>query len=285
MNISDYLKKTDRVLFDRLPVCDGPLSSAREMLRYSLEGGGKRVRPLLCLLFCEVCGGEPDNALLFAAAVEYVHTYSLIHDDLPCMDNDDFRRGKLSSHKKFGEANALLAGDALVTHAFSLIAQAAEEGSVSADAALKAEKTLSRYAGLEGMLGGQILDIAFEGKNVGEESLFLMDALKTGALMQAACELGCIAAGASAAQLEAARTFALSLGLAFQLTDDLLEYENGDCSDAQNEKSTYIALLGPQETRRLAAEHTQRAVEALAVFGDRAQALRAFAQTLLDRRN
>ena len=285
METREMLQRIEAEVAASLPACGGPLAFVREILSYSLESGGKRVRPLLCLMFCEACGGEPERALAFAAAVEYVHTYSLIHDDLPCMDDDDYRRGRLSSHKKFGEANAVLAGDALLTHAFSLIASAAARGDVSDAAAVRAAAALSRLAGADGMVGGQYLDILYEGKRPGEDALFTMDALKTGALIEAACTLGCLAAGADAARIGAAAAFALHLGVAFQLVDDILEYESAEeHSDEKNEKSTYIALLGPQETKRRAAEHTERAVAALEAFGGAGARLRAFALELLGRR-
>ena len=284
MEFDAMLAKIEETLQESLPACPEALARLPEMLAYSLEGGGKRVRPALCLMFCEACGGDPERALPFAAAVEYVHTYSLIHDDLPCMDDDDYRRGKPSSHKRFGEANAVLAGDALLTHAFYLISEAALRGGVSAGAAVRAVSVLSRNAGAAGMVGGQVLDIEYEGKHAGEEALFEMDAMKTGALIRAACQLGCVAAGAGEEKLAAAGEFALELGLAFQLVDDILEYESeNEHSDERNGKSTYIGLLGLQETKRRAAAHTERAIAALDIFGASAEALRAFARRLLGR--
>ena len=267
-----------------VPTLSGELSAVPEMLRYSLESGGKRVRPLLCLLFCEAAGGEAEKALPFAAAVEFVHTYSLIHDDLPCMDNDDYRRGKPSSHKQFGEANALLAGDALLTHAFYLIAQGAREGRVSAEAAVGAAAELSRLCGAAGMIGGQYIDLAYENREATADVLFQQDALKTAALIEAACVMGLLAAGADDTMIRAARDFALGLGMAFQITDDLLETaEEGVSSDEANGKATYVGLLGEEEARARAKAYTNDAIRALDIFGDKADALKALAEALLRR--
>jgi geranylgeranyl diphosphate synthase type II len=278
-------RKIEEAVFAGLPACEGALSPVREMLLYSLESGGKRVRPYLCLKFCEAAGGNWENALHFAAAVEYVHTYSLIHDDLPCMDNDDYRRGKLSSHKKFGEANALLAGDALLTHAFALIAAAFTAGEVPAGAAVRAAAELSRLAGADGMVGGQYIDLASEGAEADAALLFAMDRLKTGALIEAAAVLGCIAAGAAEEKITAARTFAVNLGLAFQITDDLLEQADEGNSDDANNKATYVSCFGTEKAAALAADYTEKAIRALDVFGSAAEDLRAFAGALLNRKN
>ncbi|MBE6811899.1 MAG: polyprenyl synthetase family protein [Ruminococcaceae bacterium] len=284
MTVTGYAQMFEEALPSFVAVAEHEKADMREMLMYSLESGGKRVRPVLCLAFCELCGGKAENALPFAAAVEFIHTYSLVHDDLPCMDNDDYRRGKLSSHKKYGEANALLAGDALLTHAFSLIAQAVEQKSVSAQAAIKAVGVLSSCAGLNGMIGGQFVDLAMEGKKSTIDDLFLMDRYKTAALIRAACQLGCIAAGATAEMIEKSGQFAENLGLAFQIVDDLLDDEDETSSDKVNNKATYPALLGAQRARELAEEYTKNAVDALSVFGERAVFLRAFALQLVNRK-
>ncbi len=283
-NMERYVALIEEELAASVPALEGELAAVPEMLRYSLESGGKRVRPLLCLLWCAAAGGDVNKALPFAAAVEFVHTYSLIHDDLPCMDNDDYRRGKLSSHKRFGEANALLAGDALLTHAFYLISQAAMEGRVTAEAAVKAAAELSRLCGAAGMIGGQYIDLAYENRAADAEILFQQDALKTAALIEAACVLGLVAAEADEEKIAAARAFAKGLGLAFQITDDILEVsEEGASSDEINGKATYVGLLGMEQARARAAEYTQSAVDALAILGDRAGELQQLADALLRR--
>ena len=277
--LEEMLQRIEETIAFHLPETQGALAPVREMLAYSLESGGKRVRPLLTLLFCDAAGGDWHNALDFGAAVEYIHTYSLIHDDLPCMDNDDYRRGKLSSHKKFGEANALLAGDALLTHAFHILARGARPESRTAAAVLE----LSRLAGVNGMIGGQYIDLAYENKLAAADVLFQQDALKTGALIEAACVLGCIAAGAGEETVSAARSFALNLGLAFQIRDDLLEYNDALNSDVEKGKATYVSVFGFEKAEALAREFTEKAVAALNVFGAKGEALKGFAQTLLYR--
>ncbi|MCH5197610.1 MAG: polyprenyl synthetase family protein [Oscillospiraceae bacterium] len=266
-----------------LPALSAETQGVNEMLIYSLESGGKRVRPLLCLMFCRAAGGKAENALYFAAAVEYIHAYSLIHDDLPCMDNDDFRRGRLSSHKKFGEANALLAGDALLTHAFHILALAQESAEVTASQCLSAVKELSALAGASGMVGGQYIDLMYENKEASPEVLFTMDSLKTGALIEAACVLGCIAASAGSEKINAARDFARNLGLAFQITDDILEYNDENNSDILNGKSTYVSVFGIEKASSLAADFTKKAVDSLSAFQN-ADELRDFALGLLKRK-
>ncbi len=283
-NIQKYIELIENRLPECLPVCAGELESVPEMMAYSMSGGGKRVRPLLCLEFAEACGGVPENALPFACAVEFVHTYSLIHDDLPCMDNDDMRRGKPSSHIKFGEANALLAGDALLTHAFGLIARAADEKKVTAEAAVKACAELSRLAGANGMIGGQIIDLRYENRPANGDVLILQDSLKTGALIESACVLGCLAAEADVEKLAAAREFAYSLGLAFQIKDDILEVsDEAPSSDEINNKATYLSVFGKKKAEELAADYTSKAVAALSVFGEKADEIKVIADMLLNR--
>lgn len=278
-----YRTVLEENLLKTLPSCAEGAQAMGEMLAYALSGGGKRVRPMLCLEFCRLCGAAPDKAMYFACATELVHTYSLVHDDLPCMDNDDYRRGREACHKKFGEANALLTGDALLTHAFYLLAQAAQTGCVSASAAVRATAELADKAGVAGMIGGQYIDLATEGKTVGIAVLTQMDACKTGALIEAACVLGCLAADASEEKINAARCFARAVGLAFQIVDDLLDADDSTSSDAIKEKSTYPTLLGPADARRLVGEYTENAVRALRVFGEEAASLVAFAESLAQR--
>lgn len=282
--LAEYLTLFENALPDFVPNAENKQADMSKMLMYSLESGGKRVRPVLCLAFCELCGGNAENALAFAAAVEFIHTYSLIHDDLPCMDNDDYRRGKPSSHKKFGEANALLAGDALLTHAFSLFAQSARENKVSAQNAICGVEILSSCAGVNGMIGGQFVDLAMENKDGTIDDLFLMDRYKTAALIKAACQLGCVAADASPEMIEKAGVFAENLGLAFQIVDDLLDDDDETSSDKVNNKATYPALLGAQKARELAVEYTNIAVNALTLFGDKADMLKNFALQLVNRK-
>jgi len=241
-----------------------------EAAKYSTMAGGKRLRPVLLLEFCRVCGGDVNKALPFACALEMIHTYSLIHDDLPCMDNDDYRRGRLTCHKQFGEAMAVLAGDGLLTRAFEVAAQ--NEGGLPAETALRCMGLLGRAAGMNGMVGGQVLDLEGEGEHFPMEKLTLLQSLKTGCLLRVACEIGCVAAGCDDEEtLSCAREYGEKLGLAFQIQDDILDIE-GDSKtlgksvgkDAESGKSTFPSLLGIDECRRLVRSLTENAVDAVA---------------------
>ncbi len=284
--LNQYISRIERFLTKYLEPEQCKQRSVLEAMAYSVEAGGKRIRPVLALEFCRLCGGDVEQALPFAAAVELVHSYSLIHDDLPCMDNDDFRRGKPSCHKAFGEANALLAGDGLLTMAFRLLTEA----ELPTDRIVKAVAMLSDYAGVSGMIGGQVIDLESEGKEIDADTLILTYGLKTAKLLQAACELGCIAAGAGPEQTKAARTFAYELGLAFQIVDDILDVE-GDSktlgkpvgSDAENDKRTYVALFGLERAKTEAEAYAKHALQCLAVFGEH-DFLTALTEMLLKRR-
>jgi geranylgeranyl diphosphate synthase type II len=246
------------------------LDGMLEAMAYSLKNGGKRIRPMLTLEFCRVCGGDPKAAIPFALGVEMIHTYSLIHDDLPCMDDDDMRRGKPSSHKVFGEANALLAGDGLLTLAFETVLSAPE---VSFEAKAKAGLELAKAAGCTGMIAGQVMDLANEGKAVGIDAVRNTDRLKTGELIMAAASLGCIAANADEEKIRAAREYCSDIGLAFQIVDDILDVTSSSeilgkpvGSDGENGKSTYVSLLGLEKSKALADELTEKAKSALSVL-------------------
>lgn len=279
--IDEYAAMIDERLEASLPGSDGSAVSIREMMQYSLKGGGKRLRPLLCLEFCRLSGGFVRSALGFAAAVEFVHTYSLIHDDLPCMDDDDIRRGQPSSHKKFGEAQALLAGDALLTDAFALIARSALDGEVSDGAAVRAAGMLSRMAGSTGMVRGQYLDLLCGSGEPGRDELLLTDSLKCSCLIKAACTMGVLAAGGNAEYLKAADTFGENFGIAFQMTDDILDTAQDASCDGSG--SNFVAILGPDGARRAAREYTDAALRALDVFGGSAEFLNNYALRILSR--
>ena len=263
-----------------------------ESMEYSVKNGGKRVRPLLTLLFCDACGGDVNSALPFAQAVEFIHTYSLIHDDLPCMDDDDYRRGKPSNHKVYGEAFALLAGDGLLTAAFERISQGCLDGLYDSATAISGVSALSSLAGSRGMIGGQVVDLLNENNsNADFETLQLMDCLKTGALIEAACVLGCIAADADEEKFNAARNFAQNIGLAFQIKDDILDVTSSleklgklTGSDTHNGKSTYVTLLGVEECQALVEKLTEDAMNSLNEFENN-EALKAYAGYLAHREN
>ena len=285
-NAATFIEMIENALASSVPVLSEETKPMAEMLMYSLEGGGKRIRPLLCLEFCKAAGGEPEKALKFACAIEYIHTYSLVHDDLPCMDNDDFRRGKPSSHKVFGEANALLAGDALLTHAFALLTEAVSAGDVTAEQCVRAVRELSTLAGMKGMIGGQYIDLKYENTPAPLSVLVEMDTLKTAALIECSCALGLIAAGADDGEISYAKDFARELGIAFQIMDDVLEAEDeNDSSDIKNGKVTYVSLFGVEKAKELAAIHTRNSLSALNHFGEEAEEIRLIAESLLCRKN
>ena len=282
-----YIAQIEAALADLLP--DAEHSEVSKAMRYSCSVGGKRIRPVLVLEACRLCGGDVKLALPFACALEMIHTYSLIHDDLPCMDNDDLRRGQPSCHKKFGEATALLAGDALLTHAFCVCAEStlAKE---QPEKAIRAVALLSSLAGTAGMIGGQEIDLASEGKQISLQTLHEMDAKKTGALIRAACQIGAVIAGANEEKTTALTAFADALGQAFQVVDDILDVEGDTASlgkpvgsDVQSNKSTYVSLLGLSAAKESAKTLTEQAVGALSVFGEEGAFLRALSEKLCKR--
>lgn len=242
-----------------------------DAIRYSLLAGGKRLRPIFVLDFCRMTGGNWKEAAPFAAAVEMIHTYSLIHDDLPCMDNDDYRRGRLTNHKVYGEAIAVLAGDALLTAAFSSISKAP----YAADIRIKAVDCLSECAGELGMVGGQVLDMMSEERQCTQQEVIDIQSRKTGALIRAACVLGVLAGQGTPEQILAAETFANHLGLAFQIRDDILDVigdakELGKAVGVDGTKNTFVQLYGLERCNELVCEHTQMALQALSIFPDHA---------------
>jgi len=256
-----------------------------EAMRYSLLGGGKRIRPVLTLEFCRVSGGVPEQALPFAAAVEMVHTYSLCHDDLPAMDDDDLRRGQPTCHKQYGEAMAILAGDALQSAAFRAILSA----DLPEDVRCRAGLTLARCAGEDGMVAGQALDLEGETRPLGEWELSQVHQLKTAALIQAACVMGVIAGGGTEAQIIAATRFAKALGTAFQIRDDILDCVGDEAtlgkrigSDAESGKTTYVTLYGLARAEEMLREQTELAKATLDAFAD-AEGLRWLCDWLLER--
>ncbi|MDQ5983388.1 MAG: Farnesyl diphosphate synthase [Eubacteriales bacterium SKADARSKE-1] len=257
---------------------------------YSLLSGGKRVRPTLTLEFCKACGGDFNMALPFACAVEMVHTYSLIHDDLPCMDNDDLRRGRPTNHIVNGEALALLAGDALLNLAFEVMLSDETVKLVGGEKAIASAKILANCSGRLGMIGGQAIDLKSEGEKINLETLEELHLKKTGALISAAAQIGCIVAGADKEKLIAAKNYAKCLGLAFQVMDDVLEATSSDeklgkstSSDILNKKATYVSVLGLEKSKKRIDELTKEAIDSLYVFGQQADALKKFAFNLAKR--
>ena len=256
-----------------------------ESMEYSLLAHGKRLRPIFAYDFCRMCGENWEKAAPFAAAIEMIHNYSLIHDDLPCMDNDDYRRGRLTNHKVYGETLAVLAGDGLLTDAFAMASQA--QLRTAEDMAL-AIRTLSENAGSLGMVGGQVLDTMSEDRICTEQEVLDIQSRKTGGLIRAACILGVIAGGGSAEQRKAAGDFADAIGLAFQIRDDMLdvigtEEEMGKGVGTDEGKNTFVRLYGLEACEKLVNEYTQKAIDSLSVFSDTAY-MEELARSLTDRR-
>ncbi len=260
-----------------------------ESMHYSLRAGGKRLRSILAIASAEALGKKSDAVLPVACALEMIHTYSLIHDDLPAMDDDDLRRGQPTNHKVFGEAMAILAGDSLLTEAFHTMARDCENGQASA--VLEVIRRIAKASGSEGMAGGQALDLLSEKKKISPEELKRLHQHKTGKLIQVSVEAGAILGGATAEQLERLGTYGESIGLSFQIADDVLDIEGGveigkDIgSDIENEKATYPSILGLEESKKLAAQLTEKALSALINFDSKADPLREIARYVVYRKN
>jgi len=262
-----------------------------EAMQYSLMAGGKRIRPVLCLAAAETVGGNSSDALTAACAMEMIHTYSLIHDDLPAMDNDELRRGKPTCHIAFDEATAVLAGDALLTLAFEVLASVPVSNSTRAADWLQITRIIAFAAGSRGMIQGQMLDMAAEGRTLDLAELESMHNLKTGALIEASLHCGALLAGANKAQLASLRSYARNIGLAFQVADDILNVEGNPemmgkavGTDRAKQKSTYPALLGLNASRQFARKLTHRALQALETFDSKAEPLRALAIYIIERK-
>ena len=267
---------TDKKINEYLKVRDRDYGVLIDAMRYSASGGGKRVRPTLTLEFSRLFGGRDEAALPYACAIEMIHTYSLIHDDLPCMDNDDYRRGQLTNHRKFGEATALLAGDALLTYAFEV---ASGNPHASPEQNLNAVKLLSSRAGVNGMVGGQQMDLIGENEKLSYDSLIKLQSLKTGALISCACLLGLVASGVycDEEKRKAAEEYAKNVGLAFQIEDDILDAGDGEV------KTTFLTFMSIDEARGKIAELTEKAKSAISAFPG-SEVLAEFADMLAGRK-
>ncbi len=292
-NLSAYLKEkkalVDSAMESLVPGDRGLASGLYEAMRYSLFAGGKRLRPILALSAVEAVGGDTSTAMKTACALECIHTYSLIHDDLPALDNDDLRRGRPTCHRQYGEAMAILAGDALLTLAFELIA--ATSGA-EPEALMRVVSEAARGAGATGMIGGQVVDIESEGKEITYPVLEYIHTHKTGRLIGASIRSGAILGGASEDELSALTVYAEDVGLAFQILDDILDVEGSSDEmgkpvggDAEKGKATYPAVIGLAESKGRAAELIDRAIKALERFDERAEPLRAIARYIISRNN
>ncbi len=285
--IFDYYKPIIENRIDQLlPETDLPYNEVIKASRYSLKLGGKRIRPILMMETCHMLGGNAQDALDFAIALEMIHTYSLIHDDLPCMDNDDMRRGKPSCHKAFSEDMALLAGDALLTEAFSVSANAKLDDTIK----VKAISVLSQMAGYSGMLGGQVIDLSFVKNPPNLDSLCDMYARKTGCLLRGATIIGALIAGANQENIEKADIFAQKVGLAFQIIDDILDVVADPellgkpvGSDDKNQKTTFVTLLGLDGAKSAAKALTEEALAIIDSFDGDTENIKTITNYLLER--
>lgn len=282
-----YIPVIENKLNELLPESGERYSSAVNAMRYSLLSGGKRIRPILLLEFYSLFGGRAEDALNFAAAIEMIHTYSLIHDDLPCMDNDDMRRGKPSCHKAFGYDTALLAGDALLTHAFFAAANAVD---IPPERVSRAISVLAQKAGIYGMVGGQVMDLDFEKNGANGEELTAMYIKKTSCLLEAAAMCGAVLAGADEETVKKAEEYAENLGLAFQIIDDILDCTADEKtlgkpigSDKKNGKTTFVTLFGLDGAKQKAALFTKKAEDILNGFSGDTSYLNELTEYLLNR--
>jgi len=285
--LSDSAKRVDKALDGFLPKEKTAPQTIHKAMRYSVFAGGKRLRPILCLAAAEACGGDPQKAMAAACAVEVLHTYSLVHDDLPCMDDDDLRRGRPTCHKVFGDGMAVLCGDALLTESFLMLAQTAATPRYKVDAMIK---ELALTSGSRHLIGGQVMDLEGEGKSLTKAQLVLIHKAKTAALLTSTLRLGAMAVNATPAKLDALTTFGECLGLAFQIIDDILDVTQSTevlgktaGKDANVAKATYPAIVGLEKSRKEAAVLTKKAMGALEVFGNKADHLHQIADFLLVR--
>ncbi|MDP3029775.1 MAG: polyprenyl synthetase family protein [Deltaproteobacteria bacterium] len=295
MDLKTYIAErralVDQALDRYLPKEEGPAGEVMRAMRYSVFAGGKRVRPILCLAACEAMGGDIEQALPVACALECIHTYSLIHDDLPAMDDDDYRRGVPTCHKVFGEAMAILAGDGLLTFAFQLLSGVSHNAGRRKSNPLEATQVIARAAGVHGMVGGQVVDMASEGKDADAGTVRYIHTHKTAALIAGSIQAGALIAGGRRNKIESLGRYGEALGLAFQVVDDILDIE-GDPkemgkatgSDIRKKKATYPSVYGLEESRGIAGRLVEEAIDSLRGFGAEAEPLRAIAHYILDRK-
>ncbi len=293
ISLEEYLKTRqaviDRALDGYLPAKGGPSAEIREAMRYTLFAGGKRLRPVLCMASAEAVGGSAETVLPVACAIEMIHTYSLIHDDLPAMDNDDYRRGKPSSHRIFGEGVAILAGDALLTEAFCLLSE--KNPGVSPETGLSIIHEIATAAGFQGMVGGQVADLRAEGAEVEMEQVQYIHTHKTQALITVSIRAGALISGVGEDDLNSLSKYGQKMGLAFQIADDILDIEScrevlgkDTGSDEGRSKATYPALIGIEESREETRRLVESALSEIRRFGERADPLRMIARFIAERK-
>lgn len=295
MDLKTYLSEKRAIVEEALerfmPKPDGPAAEIIKAMNYSLFAGGKRLRPILCIAGAEAVGGDGEKVLPAACALELIHTYSLIHDDLPAMDNDDLRRGKPTCHKIFGEAMAILAGDGLLTEAFNMLTRLEVSGNLSADVIKRIINLISTASGWQGMVGGQAMDIQAEGKEIDSGLMDYIHSHKTGALITASVKSGAILGGASQSQLDNLALYGEKTGLAFQIADDILDIEGspeemgkGTGGDSKKGKNTFPSVYGLNESKEILKRSTDEAIKALDGFDHKADPLRQIARYIIERK-
>ena len=291
MTLNDVLNEKINIINEELskylPKTENPQKNIYDAMGYSLFAGGKRLRPVIMLLVCDMLGGKTEEVLPFACAMEMIHTYSLIHDDLPSMDNDDLRRGKPTNHKVFGEAMAILAGDALLNKAFEIVSSKTYKNPKNA---LRAISILSNSSGTEGMIGGQVIDIESENKSISSDELLYLHSLKTGAIIRSSGVIGAVMSNAKDEEINAIDNFCYNLGIAFQIQDDLLDVlGNSELlgkntgSDKENKKTTFITLFGVEKAKNAVNDYTEKAISSLDIFGGKENTLKELANYLINR--
>ncbi len=288
--LSEKKKRVEQHLYTYFTSCENLQKTVFEAADYSLKAGGKRLRPVLLLEACQLFGGEEKDAMAFACALEMIHTYSLIHDDLPAMDDDDFRRGKPTNHVVYGEGLAILAGDGLLNHAYEVMIRETMNAGPLKDRYLTAMHEIATAAGIHGMIAGQVVDLESENKSVPLETVDFIHAHKTGAMITASLVAGAVIGGASEADLLKIRHYGRNIGMAFQIIDDILDIIGDQDklgkdigSDAEKQKSTYPSILGLEESRRIAQELLRESKEILADYGDQGAFLKALSDFLANR--
>ncbi|MBC2576493.1 polyprenyl synthetase family protein [Peptostreptococcus canis] len=291
LELTKKINEFENKMKEYLPEETGYQKTIFQAMNYSLNAGGKRLRPILLMESYKICGGNDNNYFPYSVAIEMIHTYSLIHDDLPALDNDDLRRGKQTNHKVFGEAMAILAGDALLSHAFQIMLGAGMNTNYP-DRALNATYEISKGAGIYGMIAGQVADVESEGKKIDKEKLDFIHINKTAAMIIACMRSGAILAGASEEKLNALTVYGKKIGLAFQIIDDILDIEGDEIimgkktgSDLENNKSTYPAILGMKESKKIAGELIKESKDALKVFNGDTEFLLSLADYIMSRSN
>lgn len=292
MQLSTWTKEINEALEQYIIEKQSPEGTIYKAMKYSLAAGGKRLRPVLALAVCELLCGSKHAVFPYACAIEMIHTYSLIHDDLPAMDNDDYRRGRLTNHKVFGEATAILAGDALLNYAFEIIAQDMVTDTENLLQKAQALEIIAKASGAAGMIGGQVVDMESEGTRIGPETLEYMHRCKTGALIKASVLSSAVLCKATQEEFERLQIYAEKIGLAFQIKDDILDIEGSQellgkpvGSDSANEKSTFVTLYGLDNSKEMLCRITNEAIESLQSFGDGAGFLVSLAEYLVHRQN